>query len=1072
MEKIGISGRIAKAFIKSKLTPLIVLASLLLGIFAVVVTPREEEPQIVVPMIDVMVAYPGASAREVEERVTRPMEKFLWEIRGVEYIYSIVKPGMNLTIVRFYVGENMEDAIVNLYNKLMANYDKIPPGVTQPLIKPKSIDDVPILTLTLWDPKDRYSGYELRRMAAELADELKKDQNVSELSIIGGQKRQVVINLDPARLRAYQASSLQIIQALQQANFILPSGAYPAGNEEFLVETGGFLADMEAVGSVVVGIFNGSPVYLRDVARLEDGPAEPANYVFMGLGPAAKEKGLAPAPGQFEAVTIAVSKKKGSNASTVAHETLAKMEALQGKLIPSDLQVTVTRDYGETAKEKSDELLKHMLIATVSVIILIAFTLGWREAVVVGVAVPVTLALTLLINYLYGYTLNRVTLFALIFSIGILVDDAIVVVENIHRHFKMHRINPLTAVLAVDEVGSPTILATFAVIAALMPMAFVSGLMGPYMRPIPVGASAAMLFSLLVAFIVSPWLSYMVLKNVPPGAENHEEGSRLSRAYEKLIGPLLDRPAKRIAALLLVGVLLGIALLLLPLKKVTVKMLPFDNKSELQVIIDMPEGSTLEETAALAREMGEFLKSVPEVTDYQAYIGTAAPYNFNGLVRHYFLREGSNVADLQVNFASKEIRVQQSHDLAKRMRPALKDIGDRYAASIKVTEIPPGPPVLSTLVAEIYGPDTERQREIAADVKKIFAETDGVVDVDWFVEDDQKKITLVVDKEKAAANGISTEVVAQSMRIALNGMAAGLVHYENEKEPVEIFLQLPLAARTHPTFLKSLNVPAADGSLIPLGALVNVQEETAEKTIYHKNLKRVTYVTGDVAGSKESPVYAILELRQKIKQLELQEGYELKQYSSQQPWLEDRYAMKWDGEWHITYEVFRDLGMAFGAVMIIIYVLVVAWFRSFVTPLVIMAPIPLTLVGILPGHWIFGAFFTATSMIGFIALAGIIVRNSILLVDFVQMEWRNCGDLRKALITAGAVRFRPIVLTAAAVVVGSFVMLFDPIFQGLAIAMMFGAVAATALTLVAVPLLYYEFFKRKTCPLDEKIEED
>ncbi|MDH3921402.1 MAG: efflux RND transporter permease subunit, partial [Desulfobulbaceae bacterium] len=575
MEKMGISGRIAKAFIKSKLTPLMVLASLLLGIFAVTITPREEEPQIVVPMIDVMVAYPGASAREVEDRVTRPMEKFLWEIKGVEYIYSIVKPGMNLTIVRFYVGENMEDSIVNLYNKLMANFDKIPPGVTQPLVKPKSIDDVPILTLTLWDAENKYSGYELRRVAAELADELKKDQDVSEFSIIGGQKRQVVINLDQSRLKAYQASSLQIMRALQQANFVLPSGAFPAGNREFIVETGGFLADMEDVASVVVGIYNGKPVYLRDVADLTDGPQEPANYVFMGLGPAAVEKGLIQAPGQFEAVTIAVSKKKGANASTVAHEALAKMEALKGKLIPADLQVTVTRDYGETAKEKSDELLKHMLIATVSVIILIAFTLGWREAVVVGVAVPVTLALTLLINYLYGYTLNRVTLFALIFSIGILVDDAIVVVENIHRHFKMHRINPLTAVLAVDEVGSPTILATFAVIAALLPMAFVSGLMGPYMRPIPVGASAAMLFSLLVAFIVSPWLSYLVLKNVKHGAENAEGDSRLLRIYERLIGPLLDSSVKRIVALLLVGVLLGLVLLLLPLKKVTVKMLPF-----------------------------------------------------------------------------------------------------------------------------------------------------------------------------------------------------------------------------------------------------------------------------------------------------------------------------------------------------------------------------------------------------------------------------------------------------------------------------------------------------------------
>jgi len=1072
MAKMGISGRIAQAFIRSKLTPLMVLASLLLGIFAVAVTPREEEPQILVPMIDVMVAYPGATAREVEARVTRPMEKFLWEIKGVEYIYSIVRPGMNLTIVRFYVGEDMEDSIVNLYNKLMANFDKIPPGVTQPLVKPKSIDDVPILTLTLWDAKNSYSGYELRRIGVELADELKKDQNVSEFSIIGGQKRRVLINLDQARLKAYHVSPLQIIQALQQSNFVSPAGAFPAGNREFVVETGGFLTDLEDVASVIVGVYDGKPVYLHDIAELSDGPEEPADYVFMGLGPAAPEKNLAPAVGQFEAVTLAISKKKGANASTVAHQALEKVQALKGTLIPSDLKVTVTRDYGETAKEKSDELLKHMLIATVSVIILIAITLGWREAVVVGVAVPVTLALTLLINYLYGYTLNRVTLFALIFSIGILVDDAIVVVENIHRHFKLHRINPLTAVLAVDEVGSPTILATFAVIAALLPMAFVSGLMGPYMRPIPVGASAAMLFSLLVAFIVSPWLSYLVLKNVKHDSKKSEGGSRLLAIYTSIIRPLLESQFKRVVMLLLVGLLLGLALLLLPLKKVTVKMLPFDNKSELQVIIDMPEGTTLEETAAVTRKLGEYLKTVPEITDYQAYIGTAAPYNFNGLVRHYFLRSGSNVADLQVNFVSREKRVQQSHDLAKRVRPALKEIGDQYGARIKVAEIPPGPPVLSTLVAEIYGPDSDRQIEIAAAVKKIFEETDGVVDVDWFVEDAQKKLNLVVDKEKAAANGISTEAIARSMHIGLQGMSAGLVHYENEKEPVDIFLRLPLEKRTDLISLKNITIPAADGTLVPLGALVDIEEESTEKTIYHKNLKRVTYVTGDVAGSKESPVYAIMELREKIKALELPEGYELQQYSARQPWLEERYAMKWDGEWHITYEVFRDLGIAFAAVMVLIYVLVVAWFRSFVTPLVIMAPIPLTLVGILPGHWMFGAFFTATSMIGFIALAGIIVRNSILLVDFVQMEWRDRGDLKTALVSAGAVRFRPIVLTAAAVVVGSFVMLFDPIFQGLAIAMMFGAVAATALTLIAVPLLYYEFFKDKSCPLVAEEEEE
>jgi multidrug efflux pump subunit AcrB len=1072
MKGIGISGRIAKSFIQSKLTPLIVLASLLLGVFAVLVTPREEEPQIVVPLIDVIVTYPGASAKEVEARVTSPMEKLLWEIKGVEYIYSIVKPGMNLTIVRFYVGEDMEKSLVKLYNKLMSNYDKIPPGVSQPMVKPRSIDDVPILTLTLWSENPRYTGYELRRIALELSDEIKKDKDVSESSIKGGQKRQVRITLDPLRLRAYNTSALQIMATLQKANFELPAGGFPSGNKECLVETGGFINNADEVGSVVVRVFNGRPIYLKDVADIKDAQEEPADYVFMGLGPSAEKKGItAGNAGQYEAVTIAISKKKGANASIVAQEALKKVEALKGELTPSDVHVTVTRNYGDTAKEKSDELLEHMLIATISVIILIAIALGWRESIVVAVAVPVTLALTLLFNYLYGYTLNRVTLFALIFSIGILVDDAIVVVENIHRHFKLHRIESLTAVLAVDEVGNPTVLATFAVIAALLPMAFVSGLMGPYMRPIPVGASAAMLFSLLVAFIVSPWLSYKVLKNVKHKGKEEESG-KLYGLYERTLGPLIDSRNKRMAALAAVALLLGLAILLVPLKAVTVKMLPFDNKSELQVIIDMPESVALEETAALTREMGEYLKTVPEVTDYQAYIGTAAPYNFNGLVRHYFLRSGSNVADIQVNFVAKDQRNVQSHDLAERIRPELKRIGDRYAARIKVAEIPPGPPVLSTLVAEIYGPDTKRQIEIARDVKDIFAKTPGVVDVDWYVEDDQKKFTLEIDKEKAAFNGISTEEAAQSLRIALNGMGSGLAHLEREKEPVELFLRTPLAERASIASLQEITLSSPSGNPVALSDLVKVREGIEDKSIYHKNLRRVTYVTGDVAGTEESPIYAILKMKSKVKDLRLPEGYELKQYSSVQPWLEDKYTMKWDGEWHITYEVFRDLGIAFGAVLILIYILVVAWFRSFVIPLIIMAPIPLTLVGILPGHWIFGAFFTATSMIGFIALAGIIVRNSILVVDFVQMEWRETGKLKDALIKAGAVRFRPIVLTAAAVVVGSFVMIFDPIFQGLAIAMMFGAIAATGLTLIAVPLLYYEFFKNRVCPLrkEEKAE--
>ncbi|MBP7342580.1 MAG: efflux RND transporter permease subunit, partial [Syntrophaceae bacterium] len=899
--------------------------------------------------------------------------------------------------------------------------------------------------------------------------ELKKDANVSEFSVIGGQKRQVRLTLDPQRLRAYNLSALQIMQSLARANVIIPSGSFPSGNRETVVETGSFLTNAEEVGNLVVHVANGRPVYLRNVAAVSDGPAEATDYVFMGLGPAAAKKGLTGnAVSQAEAVTIAVAKQKGANASVVADEALKKTAALKGTLIPSDVQVTVTRNYGETAKDKSDELLKHMLIATISVILLVALFLGWRESIVVAVAVPVTLALTLLINYLYGYTLNRVTLFALIFSIGILVDDAIVVVENINRHFRMRKVEPQTAVLAVDEVGNPTILATFTVIAALLPMAFVSGLMGPYMRPIPVGASAAMLFSLLVAFIVSPWLSYIVLKKVrhKGSGEPHEEKSH--GLYEKMLGPLIDAPKKRMIAFAAVGGLLLLAVLLVPLKQVTMKMLPFDNKSELQVIIDMPEGRTLEETAAVTRALSEYLKTVPEVTDYQAYVGTAAPYNFNGLVRHYFLREGSNVADIQVNFVGKSDRRAQSHDIAKRLRPELKRIADRHDARIKIAELPPGPPVLSTLVAEIYGPETSRRIEIAGQVRDIFEKTDGVVDVDWFVEDDQRKLSFVVDRARAAQSGVTTDAIAQSVRIALGGSVAGVVHLDREREPVEIFLRMPFAERADLRQLQTLMIPSAAGKAVSLGELAAVREGIVEKTIYHKNLKNVTYVIGDVAGTEESPVYAILKMKDAIAALKLAEGYELKQYSSAQPWLTTRYAMKWDGEWHITYEVFRDLGIAFAVVLIIIYILVVAWFRSFVTPLVIMAPILLTLVGILPGHWIFGAFFTATSMIGFIALAGIVVRNSILLVDFIQMEWREKGELRNALIRAGTVRFRPIVLTAAAVVVGSFVMLFDPIFQGLAIAMMFGAVAATLLTLVVVPLLYYTFFKNRPCPGEEK----
>ncbi len=1057
MEVIGTSGKIAKAFIRSKLTPLIVITALLLGVFAIIVTPREEEPQIRVPMIDVFVQYPGASAREVEERVTRPMEKLLWEIKGVEYVYSMSKPGMSIAIVRFYVGEDMEESLVKLYNKLMSNFDRIPPGVSKPLVKPKSIDDVPILTLTLWS--DRYDGYQLRKVAYELENQLKQDPDVSEIHVIGGQRRQIRVVLEPARLRAYNLSPLQVMGALKASNYQLPSGKFPSENREFVVQTGGFLQSADDVRNLVVAVYNGRPVYLKNVAEIIDGAEEPSNYVLMGFGPSSKYKKT----GIYDAVTLSIAKKKGTNATYLANRLIKKTDALKGTIIPRGIEVTVTRNYGDTAKEKSDELLEHMLIAAGSVVLLIAFALGWRESIVVAVAVPVTLALTILIFYAYGYTLNRVTLFALIFSISILVDDAIVIVENIHRHFKLSGVSPETAVLAVDEVGNPTILATFTVIAALLPMAFVSGLMGPYMRPIPVGASAAMLLSLFIAFVISPWMSYIVLKNVKHKPGEAEKENRViaafNRLYEKNLRSLLESSKKRWIGLIVVLVLLGGAFSLVPLKLVVMKMLPFDNKSELQLIIDMPEGTTLEETTRVAREIGKYLETVPEVTNYQIYSGTAAPFNFNGLVRHYFLRRGSNIADIQVNFISKHERKAQSHDIAKRLRPHVQEIARRYNANVKVVEVPPGPPVLSTLVAEVYGPDLKGQVEIARKIKKIFEETEGVVDVDWFYEDDQPKIKFVVDKEKAALNGISTRDVTDALRIALAGVPAGLLHVEPDKEPVEIVLRAPLKERASVKDLKEITLFNRNGKPVSLAELVRVERTIADKTIYHKNLKRVVYVTADVAGKEESPVYAILKIKKKLKELSIPGGYELKQYFTHQPWLTKKYSMKWDGEWQITYEVFRDMGIAFAAVLVLIYVMVVGWFRSFLTPIVIMAPIPLSLVGILPAHALMGAFFTATSMIGFIAGAGIVVRNSIILVDFIELKLKEGMPLKEAVVQAGIIRFRPMLLTASAVVVGSAVILFDPIFQGMAISLMAGEVASTLLSRTVVPVLYYVYKK-------------
>lgn len=1055
MPKLGIAGGVARYFIQSKLTPLIIVASLILGAFAVVMLPREEEPQIKVPMVDVFVSAPGLSAKEIEKRVSTPMEKLLWEIPGVEYVYSTSSPGQSMVVVRYYVGEDEEDSILKTYNKLYSNFDKIPPGVSQPMVKPRSIDDVPILALTLWS--DLYDGYMLRRIAAEVENDVKAIDDVSETLLIGGLRRELKVALFPDRLAAFGVTAGGVLETLRGANRRLPSGGILEQNKHILIETGSFFEGPDDVGAVVISAVDGRPVYLRDVAQVLDGPEEPKDYVRFGLG-AASFDNKRPVGQTFSSVTLSVAKRKGKNAIDVANRVLDKIESLKGRVIPSEVDVTVTRNYGETAAEKSNELLYHMGLATVSVIVLIWFVLGLREAGVVGVAIPVTLGLTLMVFYLYGYTLNRITLFALIFSIGILVDDAIVVVENMVRHFRMpkNKDRPLVdvAVEAVDEVGNPTILATFAVIGAILPMAFVGGLMGPYMRPIPVGATAAMVFSLIVAFVVTPWAALRLLKQ-DGQTHDHEAEGWTTRVYRKAMNPLIA--SGKVRGIFLLGMvgLLVMAMATVGIKFVVVKMLPFDNKSEFQVMVNMPEGTTLETTASVAQEMGAFLARVPEVVNYQVYAGTSGPFNFNGLVRHYFLRKGAHQADIQVNLTPKHGRDRQSHDIAKAVRPHLTAIAKKWGARIEVAEVPPGPPVLQTLVAEIYGPDYDRQVDVAKQILEVFENTEGVVDADWYVEAAQPKYRFVVDKEKAALNGVSTEQVAQTLSIAVGGVVAGLAHQDDEAEDLNVVLQVPIAQRSSVPDLLEVKVATSTGTLVPLGALVQVHETNTDRSIYHKNLKPVVYITADVGGEYESPVYAILELGEAISKIQIPEGYEIEQFTATQPFLTDKVAMKWDGEWHITYEVFRDLGLAFAAVLVLIYILVVAWFQSFLTPLVIMSAIPFSLVGIMPAHGMLGAFFTATSMIGFIAGAGIVVRNSIILVDFVNLRIEEGYSLEEAVVDAGAVRFRPMLLTAAAVIVGASVILFDPIFQGLAIALMAGEVASLLLSRMAVPVLYY-----------------
>ncbi len=1053
----GFVARITETFVDSKLVPIIIILILLLGVFAILYTPSEEEPQIIVPMIDIFVKMPGATPKEIENRVIGPMEKLIWEIPGVEYVYSTAMNGQAMTVVRFYVGEDVEKSLVKTYDKLYQHLDWIPHGCSMPILKPRSINDVPIVVFTFWGKG--YDGQTIRRIVASVNDEIRNIPGISETSIIGGFKRQIRILPKPEKMYALGVDPEEISAMIKTQNQSLFTGDFTTDNYTSRVKVNNFFRNLKDVENTLVKVSNGRPVFLEDIADIIDGPEEPKDYVFFVPGKAGREKRISGELGRlYPAVSLSVAKRKGKNATKLANLCIKKINSLKGYLIPKDINVTITRNYGETAKEKSNELLEHLFIATVSVAFLIAVFLGIRASLIVIIAVPVTLAITLFIYYLYGYTLNRVTLFALIFCIGILVDDPIVDVENIVRHIRLpeNKGKPFTQVIvgAVNEVRSPLILATFAVIAAIMPMAFVGGLMGPYMRPMPIGASLAMIFSMVVAFIITPWTANHILKKEAHDEEGEKEDI-FTHYYRWLMGHLIRDVRWRWVFLFAVFILFLGACSLFYFKIIYVKMLPFDNKSEFQVIVDMPEGTSLEQTARVAEELSQVLVNQAEITDCELYIGTAAPFNFNGLIRHYYLRRGNNVADIQVNLLGKKERKLQSHDIAKRVRPLLDRIGKKYGARIKVAEVPPGPPVLQTLVAEIYGPDYGKQIDIARKVRRIFEETPNVVDVDWYVTDPQTEYHLVVDRAKAMINGVSPAKVLKTLEFVEEGLKLGLLHDERAKEEVYITLQYPRQRRSSLQDLLSIKIKSANGKMVSLAEVVRVEKGTLQTPIYHKNLHPVVYVTGDMAGKEESPAYGILKINKKLKELKTPAGYPIKVYYTHLPFSEKEWAMKWDGEWHITYEVFRDMGMAFGAVMLLIFILVVGWFKSYSAPLTIMAPIPLSLIGILPAHALAGAFFTATSMIGFIAGAGIVVRNSIILADFIELRLSEGMSLDEAVIDAGAVRFRPMLLTAMSVVVGSFVILFDPIFQGLAISLMAGEVASTLFSRMVVPILYF-----------------
>ena len=1053
MEK-GFAGRIAEFFINSKLTILLMIALMIIGAYSSTLIPREEEPQIIVPMADVMVGYPGANPTEVENRVVKPLEKIISNIKGVEHVHSMAMNGKAMIIVQFFVGEDTERSYVKLYDEMMKNKNIFPKGVYEPLIKTRSIDDVPMLGLTLWSEK--YNDFQLRQITEELSSEVKKIKDVSLTNVIGGRSRQLKVIVDKDKMAESNVDALGIMQMIQAGNGSSQSGSFNSNDQEYLVTTGEFLSSAEDVGNLVIGTSQNMPVYLKQVAKIEDGPASTTNYVNFGYGNAT-EKGKN-FLSEYPAVTLSVSKVKGADAMHISEEILNKVETLKKTLIPNDVHVEVTRNYGETASHKVSELMSHLGIAIVAVTLLVMLAMGWRGGLVVFFSVPLTFALTLFAYYMLGYTLNRITLFALVFVVGIVVDDSIIIAENMHRHFHLKKLPfKQAAIFAINEVGNPTILATFTVIAAILPMAFVSGMMGPYMSPMPIGASIAMLLSLFVALTITPYLGFHLLK--VKDSEEHKEEQGLEtgfiyKIYKKIEQPLLDNGKKRWTMLGITSVLLMISMFAFAAKWVAVKMLPFDNKNEVQVVIDMPEGTTLERTSAVTQDIAQYLKTVPEVVNYQSYVGSASPITFNGLVRHYDMRGSSNTADIQVNLLHKEDRNKQSHDIAKMIRPEIHKIAKKYGANVKIVEVPPGPPVLSTIVAEVYGPDYETQVKIADEVQKILINTDDVVDVDWMVETPQKEFKIVPDKEKAMLNGVASQQIVGNLNYLLGEHSIGNLFDPKSNDAVDIVMKLQDGEKTSIADLTNLKVKGAAG-MVPVSDIVKVQRETLEKSIYRKDQKRVVYILADMAGGLESPAYAILGMDKKLKNIKLPAGYSLNELYMNTPKDESDYTVKWDGEWQITLEVFRDLGVAFLVVIIIIYMLIVGWFQNFKTPIMMMIPIPLSLVGIVLGHWLLGAFFTATSFIGMIALAGIMVRNSILLIDFIEIRLKEGAPIKRAIIEAGAVRTTPILLTTGAVVIGAIVILFDPIFQGLAISLVFGAIVSTLLTLIVIPLIYY-----------------